>query len=290
MNKLLVLLLVTLFALPAAYADQDPDAIARALAERLEDALDFDPGDEDPQTTRRKVEDENAMWLMMYVRPRQNLHFPRFHAMGFRTGLINRNFVAIPDISKRNAFYLRHDSPWSIEYNGIGRIYLYKETNFKRLTKILSSTDDHSKKETFGVKNNAPRCICSHHFPNCVEDLCGKRKVIGSVKFDPGIAFYSNTDYRGEAQLLTPGLYSREDITPGKTFCLPASRFVRKAKSMHFDALVDRVKVYRSSNCTGASASYTWNKQKGTVRSLATNFVGSIKSVQIKYRWPFELQ
>jgi hypothetical protein len=294
MKAILVLILLFLL-LPfnsSARSDQDASKIAQALKERLKDALRFEDDEPwaHPQTKLRRFEDKNPMWLMLYVRPQQNKNFPRFHAKGFRVGLTDRPYYDVEDISKKYGFNMRHDSPWSIQYNGIGRMYFYRDIKFKNLWKITQSTDDHVKKVTFGSTNNALGCQrCSFHNPDCSDPKCGQREVIGSIKFDPGIAFYQKVDYRGRAELLTPLTYITERLRGNTAFCLPASAFVKKSKSFHFDPLVRKIKLFRGKNCRGPFSSYTWERQQGVVANISSHVRNRVESVEVTYKNAYDL-
>ncbi|MBL6991260.1 MAG: hypothetical protein ISR65_15860 [Bacteriovoracaceae bacterium] len=287
------LVLLTLVLSKHSFAGQDETAIARALADRLEDELQFeDEGpNEHPQTERRRFEDKNPMWLMLYVRPRQNQNFPNFHAKGFRVGLINKPYSSVRDIENINTFNMKKISPWSMKYTGIGRIYFYRQMHYKKLFKVVQSSDDYPKVETFKSSNNARNCTCSRsNRRECEVRTCGASELIGSIKFDPGVAFYSRENFRGSATLITPLAFSRRPLTPGGEVCISlGSSQAKKARSFHFDALIKQVHLYKRDNCRGARSWYSWQRQTGVVRKVSNFVRGQISSVKLVYKRAYDL-
>lgn len=284
MKQLVLFLVLTLSF--TTFAKSDAEKIAEALADRLSDALELDnstPSNVHPDTKKRRFEDGNPMWMMLFVRPRQNLLFHNYYAKGFKTTYYSSPFyVNVPDIENPLGFHMKHESPWSVKYAGIGKILFYRSTDFKgKAYKAIVSTDDRPKVFTFGSDNNAVMCFCSHNNPNCPSSLCGDRSKTGSIKMCPGVAFYSKEKYIGDSELL----YSC-DANRYSEHCFNDvnNTIINNAGSFHFDGAIQEVHLYKNKNCSGAQSWYSFNKQDGTVSKISDFVRNNIRSVKIIFR------
>ncbi len=281
--KNLLLVAIILLGSFNLYAQSDSEAAARALEDRLRDALVFDNGQANNvhrDTKLRRFEDGNPMWLQLYVRPQQNKRFRNYFAKGFKTGRNVGLFTNITNISSRGTFHMRHESPWSYKLSGIGKFLFYHKAGFKEQFRKVISSNDRPKYHTFGSGNNAARCRCSQQNPSCARKTCGKREIIGSVKFCPGVSVYAKKDYIG-----TPMTYSMCDAKPKSTKCFRVATAQKKMQSFHFDALLSHVKFYTGPNCKGGTtALYSFAKQKGTVPLLTSSVRNKVGSIRIYFR------
>ncbi len=283
MNKLFLLTLLIVGLSFSSFVLADSDDIADALEDRLSDSFDFDsdlPANVHPDTKLRRFEDGNPMWLQLYVRPRQNQRFNNYHAKGFVTGRSSRLYTNIPNISSSSSFKMRHESPWSYKFSGIGKVMFYHQTNYRDRFHWKASTDDRPKLHTFGSSSNASKCRCSASNPNCSRKWCGHRETIGSIKFCPGLALYTGRDYVGKAAVMF-----KCDPRPKQSHCftsIPAAHAY--AKSLHFDALVDKVHLYSQANCRAGGDVWYGQHSNGGIVPLIHPGLRKIRSIKIVFK------
>ncbi len=259
LKTLFIYILLSTSVTVLAYTDAE--RVAQALADRLSDALDFDNGRSNrvhAHTKLRRFEDNQPMWMMLYVQKNQNRNHPRYLAQGFKTGK-RGYFTNVKTVTDRNTFYMRVGGPWSYKLSGIGVFKFYAKENYRNLKKRIVSSNDRPK-----MGNLNPRGL-------------------GSVKFCPGVSFYKNKNYIG-----TPFTLARCDVQPSKSYCIKGSdvtnTIVKKSGSFHFDGLIKSVHLYTGTNCNGPGVWYSWNKQHGTVSSISSNVKNKIKSVKIVFK------
>ncbi len=206
-----------------------------------------------------------------------------FYGRGFKTGVSKKYYTNVANISNKAAFSMKHISPWSYKFSGIGKVRFYKGINFRReYTKYARvSSNDRPKKFTFGSNNNAKSCKCHPAKPNCDRRTCGKREIIGSIKFCHGISIYKNVDYVG-----TPFTYYKCDAKTKKSYCFKNIIAPQKNyKSLHFDSLIKHVRLYKRNNCTDVRKTYKWNKKdKGTVKKISSALRNKVRSIQITFK------
>lgn len=247
----------------SARQDQDAAKIAKALADRLSGSLGLEgaaglagaPGLVD----LRRYEDGLAFWLILYVRPNQNRDNPGYYGDGFVAGRLKDHFAAVRDVSLPRTFGMQPSSPWSLRAAGIGRLELYRGTDFK--TKWFEQESD----------TDVPFLVS---WP--------QRERIGSVAFCPGVAFYADGNFLGASRVLSVCQpQPKASACIGRIFSAPgpARSVMSRAGSMHADGLVSQVVLYRQPNCRGPSQAVS----AGPHARLDFTRSGPIESVRLVF-------